>query len=71
MNSFHEIATFSFFHILRCIGSHPCFADIFAKGNNFCDFLFCSHGVRSYSENGSTLKGKNLLQVEQILSFKC
>ena len=43
---------------------------ILAKGNNVYDFLFaCLHD--SPSKMGSTVKRKNLLLGEQILSFKC
>ena len=46
------------------------FSAIFTKGNNFCIFCLLSWRQRNFSKMGSTLKGKNLLQVEQILSFK-
>ena len=42
------------------------FSTIFTKGSNFCDFLFAFLDNRK----GSTLKGKNLLLEEQILSIK-
>ena len=29
---------------LGCMGMPSCFADIFSKGNNSCDFLFVSMG---------------------------
>ena len=43
------------------MGTPPCFSVIFTKGNNFHDFLFAS-----VVQTGFTLKGKNLLQEEQI-----
>ena len=46
---------------LRCVGTPPSFSTIFAKGNNFCDFLFAFPGQCSLFIIGSTLKGKNLL----------
>ena len=45
------------------------FSNIFTKGDNYHDIL----SVSLYNEpfqNGSTIKGKNLLLEEQILSFK-
>ena len=42
----------------------------FFKGDNFCDFLFAFLHTQFSSEKGSTLKGKNLLPREQILSFE-
>ena len=45
-----------------------CFITIFTKGNDFCDILF--HRPQSHFKMGSTMKGKNLLLWEQILSFK-
>ena len=44
------------------------FSTIFTKGNNFCD---CLHSWTTWPfQNGSTLKGKNLLLEEQILFYK-
>ena len=42
----------------------------FSKGNNICDFMFASLEEKNPLKMGSTLKGKNLLLREQILSFK-
>ena len=42
---------------------------IFDKGDNFRDFV-CFPIHQSSSGNGFTLKGKNLSQGEQILSFQ-
>ena len=42
---------------------------IYAKGNNFWDFMVASLD-EALLKRGSTLKGKNLLLEEQILSFK-
>ena len=44
----------------------------FTKGNNFHDFLFASLADIAFPKwkMGFTLKGKNLLLLEQILSFK-
>ena len=42
----------------------------FYKGENFCDVLFGFPGQLSPSYIGSTIKGKNLLLREQILSHK-
>ena len=58
-----------YFHSLewRCMGT-PCLSAIFfSKGDNFCDF-FSLDPVNLFK--GYTLKGKNLLLEEQILSFK-
>ena len=52
--------------IIRCMGTSPCFSTNFTKGDNFCDFLMLL-GQCSPFKIGSTLKGKNLLLVEQIL----
>ena len=43
---------------------------LFHHGENFCDLLLDSLEGKSPSKMGSTLKGKNLLLQEQILSFK-
>ena len=43
---------------------------IFTKGDNISDFLFAVLARRSHSKEESNLQGKNLLQKEQILSFK-
>ena len=51
------------------MGTPPCILTIFLKGDNFCDFLF-AFLVMKPSHKGSSLKGKNLLLVEQIRSFK-
>ena len=42
----------------------------FAKGDNFDDFLFTSLENIGLSNWGCAHKGKNLLLLEQILSFK-
>ena len=42
---------------------------LFKKANNFHDFLSAFHHNNS-SEIGSFFKGKNLLLVEQLFSFK-
>ena len=42
----------------------------FSKGDNVCDFLVAFLVNETLQEMGSTLKGKNLLLWEQILSFK-
>ena len=44
------------------------FLAIFSPGRQPCNFLFVAH--QAFSEEGSTLTGKNLLQKEQILSFQ-
>ena len=42
------------------------------KDDNLCAFLFASlPEKRTLSKKGSTLKGKDLLQEEQILFFQC
>ena len=41
---------------------------IFTKGDNICDFLFASLGNEPFQKQ-FTLKGRNLLLQEQILSF--
>ena len=59
------------YFLLRWMGTAPCFSTTFIKGNNFCDFLFASlPGGQKLPTCGSTLKGKNLLLEEQILSIK-
>ena len=30
---------------ISCMDTPACFSAIFAKGNNFCDFLFASQGM--------------------------
>ena len=42
----------------------------FTKGNNLCDLLCSSWEIKKKLEKETTLKGKNLLLWEQILSFK-
>ena len=55
---------------IKCVGTPSClFCSFFAKGISFCDFLFASLEDEALPK-GSTLKGKNLLLEEQILSFK-
>ena len=54
---------------LRCMSIPPYFSTFFTKGNNLWDFLFVSLHNKALPKN-SSLKGKNLLQMEQILSFK-
>ena len=54
--------------------SKPCLlpflvSAIFAKGNNFCDFLFASLEDEALPK-GFTPRGKNLLLGQQILFFK-
>ena len=58
-----------FLEKLSCTGTPPHFYVIFKKGNNFHDFLISSLDEVALLK-GSTLKEKNLLQEEQILSFK-
>ena len=50
------------------MGTPPCFQPCFSKGNNFYDFLFTFLDNKSFAE-GSAVKGKNLLLLEQIHSF--
>ena len=57
-------------HYFRCTGILQHFCAIFTKGNNCCDFLSASLEQHNPSKKKSALKGKNLLQEEQILSFK-
>ena len=45
------------------------FDHLFSKESNYHDFLFASLGNKTL-QKGFTLDGKNLLLVEQILSFK-
>ena len=45
----------------------PYFSAIFSKGNNLGDFLFASLYNMALLKLRSTLKGKNLLLMEQIL----
>ena len=47
--------------------SSPCFSAIFTKGNNFSGFPFVSLEMIPF-KLGSTLKGKNLLLEDQMLS---
>ena len=42
----------------------------FHTGSKFFDFLFASLDNTALPKIGSTIKGKNLLLREQILSFK-
>ena len=45
---------------LRCLGAPPCFLAVFAKDNNFCDFLFASLKGEALPERGQLTKGDNL-----------
>ena len=45
------------------------FPPFFTKGNNFASFC-CFHGQQNLSKIGLALKGKNLLLLEEIISFK-
>ena len=45
----------------------PYFSAIFSKGNNLGDFLFASLDKIGLLKQRSTLKGKNLFLMEQIL----
>ena len=51
------------------VHTHAFLLFFFYKGSNFCGVLFASLDKESLLK-GSNHKGKNLLQVEQILSFK-
>ena len=51
-------------------GYITCFTAIITKGNKYCDFLIISLENEALQKKKSTLEGKNLLQGEQILSFK-
>ena len=51
------------------MGTLPCFFSIVTKGNNFHDFLFAFLDDVAFKTPWSTLKGKNLLLLEQILFF--
>ena len=53
---------------IKVDGYPPYFSIIFTKGNNFCDVLFAY--LADIAFVGFTLKGKNLLLLEQIHSFK-
>ena len=55
--------------LLRCMGTPPSFSIIFTKGNNFCDFLFVPLADLALPNWEFSLKGKNFLKEEQILSF--
>ena len=52
------------------MGTVQCVSAIFTKGDYYHRFLVCFLGKGSLFKVGSTLKGKNLLLEEQILSFK-
>ena len=45
------------------------FSTILYKVDNFCDFLFASPYAKPLLKKESSLKGKNLLQGKQIVSF--
>ena len=53
---------------IRCMGAPPSFSVMFSKGDVFLTTCLLTCRTKS-SQKGSTLKGKNLLQWEQILSF--
>ena len=46
----------SYFANLRCMGTLPCLAAIFTKGNNFCDFLFALFDKETLARLGLLLK---------------
>ena len=54
---------------LKCMGTSQSFSTMFSKGDNFCDFLFTELEDEVFPKLGPTLKGKNLLLWEQILSL--
>ena len=43
------------------------FSAIFPKGDNFCDFLYASMDDKALFQNGSTLKGMNLLKGSKFI----
>ena len=51
------------------MGTPQCFPAIFAKGDNFCDFLFASLDSEAY-QNGLYSQRKEFAPREQILSFE-
>ena len=53
---------------VKVYGNPSSFSAMLSKGDNFCDFLF-AYLEDEVFQKGSTLKGKNLLQWEQIFSF--
>ena len=61
-----EVSKLSF---LRCMGRPPYYV-VFSKGKQFYELPVGFPGGRNLFKMGSTLKGKNLLLGEQILSFK-
>ena len=54
--------------MLKCMGTLHYFVTIFTKVENFCDIVSVFLDDKVFPK-GSTLKGKNLLLGEQILSF--
>ena len=64
----YEILHLAVHIVLKVFGYTSIFLPYFAKGNNFRDFLF-AYLEDEVFQKGSTHKGKNLLQWEQILSF--
>ena len=53
----------------RCMGTLVKISTICTRGSNFYDFLIAVLD-KEHFQKGSTLKGKNLLLMEQILSYK-
>ena len=55
---------------MQQLNATPAFCSaMFLKGDNFLRLPVCLPGGQSRPKMGSTLKGQNLLQWEQILSF--